>query len=1441
MKLIFSNQQKKSFRNQFLLNRKLSDSNSVLKRFDDRLGQKSHKSNKFYRIPLKRYVLEKTSPLLLSHAVGPENVFFNACFDKNNLKTLIAWFLEKYGQKNTIDLVETLKQVGFHQATRAGVSLGIDDLQIPPQKANLLSQASLKMENITNEIQTGNLTSVEKSQRLIDIWNQTSETLRQTAVHTFRNTNPVNPVYMMAFSGARGNISQVRQLVAMRGLMADPQGAILEFPIQSNFREGLTVTEYLISCYGARKGLVDTALRTATSGYLTRRLVDSVQHVVIQVTDCETKKGIFLKDKNLENRLIGRVLLEDIIINSSTLLKKNTLISTNLAKEIAANFNQILVRSPLTCETEKSVCQLCYGLDLAQGKLVSIGEAVGIIAAQSIGEPGTQLTMRTFHTGGVGVFSDQALKSFIAPFDGKINFLESLPGLFVRTPHGNIVYLLKHKINNKNKPFLTLTGSVSPSSKYQIFYDDVPAGSILWVKQGEIVKSGQLLVQASRLQTATQEMPESSHPVRSPISGEVFFQSMAIRVIEEEKRGLQKTKKKKQLNVIPLQINQKEISPTFPTLIELGNFWIFSSFIQKEAGFAKSFFVKGDLISQETPIYQYNLHLSQKGQLKKLNSTVIFQFNFINFLFSKIYYSNLFYYLILSDSKNNPHLLSYTTTQKQTLLHWYPTLRNSFSFSGGYFSVVNTEKMDSGEISKINFNKKNDFSKKRYFYKPHKIVPLKITKKTKFVFELTNLFPDSGFILIKGFIRNQNLGNFLNGGFFQIEKNLEFNKNQINYLKFTFLKNPLHKECSQNVTQDFLKTSLKNSQQIISSKSFPKLIQKNDSWLYISEKVLPQKINSQNAKIILDSGKSFEKIIFSNSPVLTNSINLDNFRILHSSVNLPNFRNFYSTVDILISKKQIFSGFPEKRFFPSNDKECLIFNNQKFTLTKEKQNIFCFYKENQLVDFQRLNFLPKRKHFSSNFLYFQKTSEQIVPTTNILKRKWLLNHKKESSFSIKSPLFTKQNKTTNNVIEKPTYDFNLQTPLHSGWFSSSQFLKIEIPIHSLKTKNKTEFLQQKIILNEAEIFSFNKNEKKIDNFSEIIIPGFNIVYYKKLTLTKLNNYVLETFAKNWIFPEYHVTSAFLKSKKLSEYQGSQKKPNETCLSLVRNQDRLILKIPYFKSSNQYRIGTQVRWGEEIVSGLAIPLSGQIIKLTEKTITLRKGIPLLASIRGLIHVSHNDFIDKNELLITLRSRRLQTEDIVQGIPKIEQLFEARETQGGEIIQNNMHTLLNSFFSRIRQVKSNPEAVQLSFGYIQKFLVDNILQAYSTQGVHIAEKHVEVVVRQMTARVRITEGGDSGLLPGEFIQIKLIEKVNEKLIKLNRRAAQYEPIILGITKSVLQSESFLLAASFQQVSKVLVRSALAKKTDFLRGLHENVLVGQAIPAGTGVVDFVRYLEN
>ena len=300
-------------------------------------------------------------------------------------------------------MADQLKDLGFRYATQAAVSISVNDLKVPEAKQNLLGQAEELITATEESYRLGVITEVERHTKVIDTWTETNERLVDAVKKNFNQNDPLNSVWMMANSGARGNMSQVRQLVGMRGLMANPQGEIIDLPIRTNFREGLTVTEYVISSYGARKGLVDTALRTADSGYLTRRLVDVAQDVIVREDDCGTTRFILVKaeDGKYGNRLVGRLTADQVVsAEGEVLAERNTEIDPPLSKRFEqAGVQAVSVRSPLTCEANRSVCRKCYGWALAHNELVDLGEAVGIIAAQSIGEPGTQLTMRTFHTG----------------------------------------------------------------------------------------------------------------------------------------------------------------------------------------------------------------------------------------------------------------------------------------------------------------------------------------------------------------------------------------------------------------------------------------------------------------------------------------------------------------------------------------------------------------------------------------------------------------------------------------------------------------------------------------------------------------------------------------------------------------------------------------------------------------------------------------------------------------------------------------------------------------------------------------------------------------------------------------------------------------------------------------------------------------------------------
>nr|YP_009240220.1 RNA polymerase beta subunit [Ankyra judayi]AMO01312.1 RNA polymerase beta subunit [Ankyra judayi] len=457
--------------------------------------------------------------------------FWNLSFDKGRVKTLVSWFLKNYGQKKTIQLVENLKNIGFEYATKAGISLGIDDLKISPNKAILIAEAEKQTYEVVTQYKRAQITGVERFQRLIDTWHRTSETLKQEVINYFEVTDLLNPVYMMAFSGARGNISQVRQLVGMRGLMADPKGQILDFPIRSNFREGLTLTEYLISSYGARKGIVDTALRTANAGYLTRRLVDVAQHVIVSHYDCGTNKGILISDMkegtkviySLQNRLIGRVLAQDIYCSTGLIATRNQEISSELAGKISKVTSKVLIRSALTCETRKLICQLCYGWSLGQGKLVSIGDAVGVIAAQSIGEPGTQLTMRTFHTG--GVFSSDVNDQIIGPYDGRIEYSSYIPGTLVRTPQGKIAFLTK-----ADGAFIikSLINNIRVEDKPKPKFFKIPSYTLLFCRHNEKVYFKQVVAQICSASTQNKQRDDAEQSIETELQGQVYMDHLTL-------------------------------------------------------------------------------------------------------------------------------------------------------------------------------------------------------------------------------------------------------------------------------------------------------------------------------------------------------------------------------------------------------------------------------------------------------------------------------------------------------------------------------------------------------------------------------------------------------------------------------------------------------------------------------------------------------------------------------------------------------------------------------------------------------------------------------------------------------------------------------------------------------------------------------------------------
>ncbi|PMP94596.1 MAG: DNA-directed RNA polymerase subunit beta', partial [Thermodesulfobacterium geofontis] len=488
------------------------------------------------KVRMNGKLVETTVGRVIFSTIVPEEIEFeeyNKPLTKKDLQKLINLSYHKAGMKKTVIFADKLKDMGFSEATKAALSICVDYLAIPKKKAEIIAEAEKKVAEIWQQYRDGLITESERYNKAVDIWANATERVTEEMIKEMETKEYIgpngekvigpsfNPVYMMAFSGARGSKDQIRQLAGMRGLMAKPSGEIIETPIKSNFREGLSVLEYFVSTHGARKGLADTALKTANAGYLTRKLIDVAQDCMVTEEDCGTIDGIEIGHlieageiiEPVWDRVLGRIALEDIVdpLTGEVLVKANEEIDEEAVKKLReAGIEKVSIRSVLTCEAKFGVCKKCYGRDLATGRLVEIGEAVGIIAAQSIGEPGTQLTMRTFHIGGaVGKALEQS--EHRAQFQGKVKFINLR---LVRRQDGTLVAL-----NRQGE--IAIEGSDGRIlEKYPVIY-----GAKIRVEERQEVKPGDLLV----------EWDPYTTPIIAEIDGKVKFGDIIAGVTVDEK------------------------------------------------------------------------------------------------------------------------------------------------------------------------------------------------------------------------------------------------------------------------------------------------------------------------------------------------------------------------------------------------------------------------------------------------------------------------------------------------------------------------------------------------------------------------------------------------------------------------------------------------------------------------------------------------------------------------------------------------------------------------------------------------------------------------------------------------------------------------------------------------------------------------------------------
>ncbi|HVT91232.1 MAG TPA: DNA-directed RNA polymerase subunit beta' [Bryobacteraceae bacterium] len=464
---------------------------------------------------VKQYMETTVGRVILNDALPEDMPFVNGLLKKKGLAQLVQHCYLKFGLATTVQMLDEIKKLGFLYATRAGISIGIDDMVVPGSKQRLVKDAEKAVIEVQQQYQEGAITQGERYNKIIEIWSKVTERVADEMFKSMeeddRTGRYLNPIYIMADSGARGSKQQIRQVSGMRGLMAKPSGEIIETPITANFREGLNVLQYFISTHGARKGLADTALKTADSGYLTRRLCDVAQDVIVTELDCGTSDGIYVEPiiesgeiiEPLRDRIVGRVALEDQVdYEGNLIVGVNSEITEELAAAIqAAGIERVKIRSVLTCESKRGVCQLCYGRNLATGRLVERGEAVGIISAQSIGEPGTQLTMRTFHVGGTATGSAEQSKQD-AKSDGFTKFIGVTT---VKNAKGELVAM------NRNGIMAIVDDKGREKERYPVVY-----GARILFAEGARVKTNDILL----------EWDPYTFSILTEVSGTIHFKDL---------------------------------------------------------------------------------------------------------------------------------------------------------------------------------------------------------------------------------------------------------------------------------------------------------------------------------------------------------------------------------------------------------------------------------------------------------------------------------------------------------------------------------------------------------------------------------------------------------------------------------------------------------------------------------------------------------------------------------------------------------------------------------------------------------------------------------------------------------------------------------------------------------------------------------------------------
>jgi DNA-directed RNA polymerase subunit beta' len=1384
----------------------------------------------------------------------------NDLIGKKQLRQLLAWSFTNYDSMQACSLADELKYLGFKYATQAGISISIEDLKVPFVKNLILEKANQEIINAEKLYLKGKITDVERFQKIIDTWSLTSESLKDQIIYYFKNYDPLNSVYIMAFSGARGNLSQVRQLVGMRGLMSDPSGQIMNLPIKKNFREGLTITDYLMSGYGARKGIVDTALKTANSGYLTRRLIDVSQDILIREKDCRTNHSFsvsFQTEAASHENLIGRILNKPVLdCKTQTMIANaNVQITPKLLRTFQEkDVDRVYIRSPLTCKLYRAICQQCYGWDLSTENLVDIGEAIGILAGQSIGEPGTQLTMRTFHTG--GIFTSEAREQIISPCSGIIQFYKLLKTVVLRTNRGEDVLV------TKNSGSLILIPDQKDQNLVQI---EVLRNTILFPKNNQYILRDTVI---GELINTNKQIKTEVKAILADQPGEVFVPKLKqkVNVLNNNKLiwilfgQLYNSPSNSFLNFYPdYKVNRQ--SYIFRTKL-VNPFSGYIEFVNREKS-----------LSQRTIQIIHNKTSFNNSSLALLNKKV----NLNNALFTL----DSSRYFVTLEPKRLKNFLQLTRNEKigtlvtnvfhtltgGTIFYHYENLRKPHPKNEAivYFELIHDPELYDQDYNDEFYNQKQEstITHRTAVWLGEEIHKVKCDSDTllvehgDFISEGFELIPDlfsktSGVISIQQ--KNTTVTTIsVKSGMVYEGKQFKQTARKVYY--------PGEVICSNIVIQS------PSFCEYLGGKKLDQLLIRPIELYEFSHLTPLKKESSSESNLTLHSLYSYK----SNQTIkgvktfslVSKFLTFETNKLVSHNLNLEVINNpKKQAIELKVIEKLLLTNYIFSQLKYTNLQSCFLVQPQQFisnyatlgyleAITNRALEIVKLKVKKQqskqilLISNDNCAVVPKEQLPTKKLHDFVLETENISTTGRII-----IENDKFVTIQKGRPYFFPNCKTEEGVLQT-----NLQYKfVSSKRFPSSLTTKRNI---SLNYYDAIQLSVQKK-LNVNQLSSINRSEKF--EFSKLFLKNNG----------KLYSCLMPQFVKKFTIKQNESTLKFQNLLRTAPFTGLG--PKRKARTVLLQSSGLVQNPMKDNNEENYQLA--------LLGFVAQPLTKSTKAVGLYAITE----DYFEQEANSVFCKNSEFIETGKTIGLLNLEKEITGDIVQGLPRIEEILEARKKNAGTkriptsqkkglLIQKttldpsfefkkvgttvkendkvNPHKLLKVYFNYYGVMKfffcdrkksihynrftTNAEGSYKSFKKVQTFILNSVQAVYQSQGVTINNKHLEVIVKQMTTKVLVTYEGDTPLLRREVIDLYHMQYINEILEAQSKQSASYVPLLLGITKAALNNPSFISAASFQETTRVLTKAAIEGRMDWLRGLKENIIVGHLIPAGTGSPDY------